>query len=319
MSGPFELVAVARRSGLDECWHQGAMVGLASDGTVAFAVGDPHVVVYPRSANKPFQATAMVRAGLDLAPALLALVCSSHNGEPEHVTGVRAILAGAGLGEESLANTPDLPLDAGAAADVLRAGAGRASVFMNCSGKHAGMLATCRHQGWAGDESYLSPRHPLQVHIAATITELAGEAPSHVGVDGCGAPAHAMTLAGLARAMQAVVVHVPEVRDAMTAHPHMVGGRGRDVTAFMEAIPGLCAKDGADGVFAAAMPDGRAVALKIADGTSRARPVVLAAGLALLGVDVAAARMVWRVPVLGRGRAVGEVRAAGVLAGALPY
>ena len=317
MSGAFELVAVVRRSGLDECWHEGAAVALAADGSIAFAVGDPDVVVYPRSANKPLQATAMVRAGLDLPPELLALVCASHNGEPRHVAGVRAILATVGLDESALGNTPDLPLDPAAAAEVLRSGGGRAPILMNCSGKHAGMVVTCRRRGWPSDASYLDPQHPLQVRIGEVITELADAAPAHVGVDGCGAPAHAMSLVSLARAFRSVARHELVIRDAMTHHPEMVGGRGRDVTAFMQGIPGLCAKDGAEGVFAAGLPDGRAVALKIADGASRARPVVMAAMLARLGVDVSGAAAAWHVPVLGHGRPVGEVRAAGALAGAL--
>ncbi len=93
----------------------------------------------------------------------------------------------------------------------------------------------------------------------------------------------------------------------MTAHPHLVGGPDRDVTRLMRAVPGLMAKDGAEGVYVAALPDGRAVALKIADGASRARLPVMVAALARLGVDVPSESL--REPVLGHGRDVGSVRA----------
>ena len=104
----------------------------------------------------------------------------------------------------------------------------------------------------------------------------------------------------------------------MSTNPFNVGGPGRDVTALMEQIPGLMAKDGADGVYVAAMPDGRAVALKIADGGDRARPVVLAAALAALGIAVAPAAGAWHVDIYGHGRPVGGVRPVGALAGLLP-
>ena len=101
---------------------------------------------------------------------------------------------------------------------------------------------------------------------------------------------------------------------AMTEHPFNVGGPGRDVTRFMEAIPGLMAKDGAEGVYAAALPDGRAVALKIADGADRPRPAVMAAALSALGVDVSPAADAWHVEIKGHGQRVGIVKPLGDLA-----
>ena len=184
-----------------ESRHRGRVVGLDRDGAVVLALGDITEPVYGRSANKPLQAMAMVERGLDLPPDLLALVCASHNGEPVHRAGVRRILASVGLDEGSLRNTPDLPLYQPSAHDVVRAGGGKAAILQNCSGKHAGMLATCVVNGWPLDD-YLDPSHPLQAHVTSVIRRLAGEPVAHVGVDGCGAPAHAVSLAGLARALR---------------------------------------------------------------------------------------------------------------------
>ena len=155
---------------------------------------------------------------------------------------------------------------------------------MNCSGKHAGMLATCVVNGWSTSD-YLDQTHPLQRAITATIEELAGDV-AHVGVDGCGAPAHVLSLRGLASAFATIAARGDSVWQAMTTHPAMVGGADRDVTKLMLRVPGLMAKDGAEGVFAAALPDGRAVAVKVADGGYRAAPPVLVDALARLGVDV---------------------------------
>ncbi|MEQ1702421.1 MAG: asparaginase, partial [Ilumatobacteraceae bacterium] len=195
----FAPVAITSRSGLDESVHFGAVVALGTTGEIEFAIGDPAAIVFPRSSNKPMQAVAMVRAGLSLPPDLLALVCASHDGTPMHTDGALRILTTAGLDEAALANTASLPLDAASAEAVLRAGGPRTPLLMNCSGKHSGMLATCVHNGWSHDPSYLDVEHPLQLAITDAIDELCAEPHAHIGVDGCGAPAHAMSLVGLAR------------------------------------------------------------------------------------------------------------------------
>jgi len=310
----FVPVAVTTRSGFDESVHFGAVVALGASGEVEFAVGNPGALVYPRSSNKPMQAVAMVRAGLRLPPELLALVCASHDGTPAHLEAARRILATARLTEADLANTPSMPLDEPSALEVLRSGGGPTPLQMNCSGKHSGMLATCVLNGWSHDDSYLQVDHPLQRCITESIDELCEEPHAHIGVDGCGAPAHVMSLAGLARAFRNIAIGgggaaCTEVRDAMAAFPVMVGGSERDVTVMMQCIPGLMAKDGADGVFAAALPDGRAVAMKIADGGDRARPPVMVAALAALGVDVSALAPLVESKIMGHGQQVGAVRA----------
>ena len=311
----FVPVAVVSRSGLDESVHFGAVVALDRGGRIAVAAGDPTTFVYPRSSNKPMQAVAMVRAGLRLPADLLALVCASHDGTATHTAAALRILATAGLDEHALANTADLPLDAVSRTEVIRAGGTATALQMNCSGKHAGMVVTCAQHGWPHDGgTYLDVDHPLQRSITDVIESLAGERCAHIGVDGCGAPAHAFSLLGLARSFRTIATGAAgeagdAVYAAMTSHPVMVGGDDRDVTHLMRAVPGLMAKDGADGVFAAALPDGRAVALKIADGGDRARPVVMLAALRALGVDVDDVAPLVSKPILGHGRPVGEVRA----------
>ena len=302
-----------------ESQHFGAVVALERDGSVAFSIGDADTIVYPRSSMKPLQATAMVSAGLDLPPQLLALVCASHDGRPEHLAAALEILKRAGLDESALGNTTDYPLDETEHEKAIREGKQRSSLQMNCSGKHSGMLATCVAAGWKHDLSYLSPDHPLQRHITATIPSLAGEPAAHIGVDGCGAPAHAMSLVGLARAFRSVAIAEPgtpqhRVAQAMTSHPEMVGGPTRDVTRLMQGVPGLVAKDGAEAVFAVGLPDGRAVALKVSDGANRARPPVMQAALARLGVGLEKVDpATWDSPVWGHGRRVGLCVAAGPL------
>jgi L-asparaginase II len=307
---PPALVEVTR-SGVVESRHRASVVGLDAAGTVVLQAGDVDAAMFPRSANKPLQAVGMVGLGLPLDGELLALACASHSGEPFHVQGVRRILATAGLTEAALQTPADWPLDAEAARDVVRGGGDRRPVFMNCSGKHAAMLATCVVNGW-DPATYRDPEHPLQRALRGAVEDLAGEKSPAVGVDGCGAPLFALTLAGLAQAFAAVAIADPgtpehRVAEAVRRNPRHVGGTSRDVTRLLAAVPGLVAKDGAEGVYAAALPDGRAVALKVEDGSARARPPLLVAALGRLGVDAPALADIAYTPVLGHGEPVGEV------------
>ena len=303
-SSAYVPIAATSRSGFDESVHFGAAVVVDATGAVLWSAGDPDVEVYPRSSTKPLQAEAMVRLGVVLTSEQLALACASHDGTPRHVAVVRSTLAAAGLDESALGNTPGLPLHVASAEALLAAGGHRSPITMNCSGKHAAMLATCLRCGWSLDD-YLAFDHPLQAAITERVAELAGRV-AHIGVDGCGAPAHVMPLRGLARAFAALAGERGAVWSAMTQHPELVGGEGTETTAIMRAVPSLMAKAGAEGVFAAALPDGVAVAIKTSDGASRAASVVLPAVLRVVGVDVAVDAIV--EPILGHGRPVGAVR-----------
>ncbi|HEX3790901.1 MAG TPA: asparaginase [Pseudonocardiaceae bacterium] len=308
-----EVVAEVWRGGVVESVHHGSVIALDATGGTAFSVGQPDRLTFPRSSIKPVQALAMLRAGLDLDGELLALACASHSGEDFHVEGVRRILAGAGLTETQLQCTADRPIGPRAHDAHIAAGLAPSPLYMNCSGKHAAMLATCVHNGWPVD-TYRDPAHPLQQAVAATIAELAGEPIAATTVDGCGAPLFGISLTGLARAFRALATapaDQPEHRigTAMSTHPDWVGGTGRDVTALMRLVPGAVAKDGAEGVYAIALPDRRAVAVKIGDGSGRARAVVLVAALRRLGVEDDLTSLA-EVPVLGHGEPVGAVRAA---------
>ncbi|MGQ0481445.1 MAG: asparaginase [Pseudonocardia sp.] len=307
------VLAEVVRSGFVEGCHHGSVVLTGPDGAVAWSLGVVDRPMLPRSANKPMQTLGMLRAGLDLPPDLLALATSSHSGEPVHLDGVRRMLTGAGLTESHLRTPAGHPLDEQARDDRVRAGGQREPIAMNCSGKHAAMLASCVARGWP-TAGYLDPGHPVQRIIADAVAELAGEPIGAVAVDGCGAPLLALSLAGLARAFGRMATAAPgtdaaRVADAVRAYPELVSGTRRDEAALMRATPGLLCKGGAEGVYAAGLPDGRGVAVKICDGAARARQVVLVAALARVGVDNEEVRRQRELPVLGGGRSVGTVRA----------
>ncbi len=313
------VLAEVVRSGTVESRHRGAIAAIAADGRVLVAAGAAAEPMFPRSSNKPFQAAAMLRCGLKLDGELLALAAASHSGEDFHVAGVRAILAFAGLTEDALQCPPDYPLDEQANRAMISAGAKPDRVHMNCSGKHAAMLATCVAAGWP-TQSYRDPGHPLQLEIKAVISRLAGEPVASIGVDGCGAPLMAISVTGLARAFRAMVLAEPgtaerAVADAMRAYPQWTSGTSRPERALMAAIPGLLLKSGAEGVEGFALADGRAGAFKTEDGAARGRVPVTVRLLRELGAqtepgaDVDALAALATSPVYGGGQVVGEIRA----------
>jgi L-asparaginase II len=296
-SGGVALASI-ERNGFIEGWHHGSVVVLDAQGDIIASAGDVHGPILPRSSNKPFQTTGMMRVKLPVTePESLAVITASHYGEDMHLAQVRYLLTQGGLTEADLRTPPDWCLS--------RQCGPKEPIFMNCSGKHAGMLLTCIMNGWSKDD-YYEPSHPLQKTLTATIEELTGESVSATAVDGCGAPALAVSLLGLASGF--LRVSGGPVADAMRAHPEMVSGTGRDDALLMRAVPGLMSKVGAEAVWAAAIPGVGAVALKIDDGGARARGPVMASALRHLGITLEDPALT-APALLGRGHPVGAIRA----------
>lgn len=314
MTDPFEqdpVILDAVRHDLVESVHRARVVVTGPDGTPIHRVGAVDAPMYPRSCAKPMQAVGMLRSGLDLDGPLLALAAASHSGEEHHREGVVEILARTGLTLDALQTPPDWPLDDDEKVAWAAAGHEREPIVMNCSGKHAAMLRTCVLNGWSTDD-YRDPDHPLQRACRDAIADLAGEPVTHATTDGCGAPLFALSLTGLARAFGrfAASSDGPEkqVADAYRAHPTYVSGTRRDEVRFHRAVDGAIFKIGAEAVFAAGLPDGRGIAIKVADGTPRACSPIMAEVLRGLGYVDADLVALSSIPVLGHGEPVGSLR-----------
>ena len=296
-----------------ESVHRGSVVVLAPDGGVRLALGEVNEPVFTRSCNKPLQTLGLLRAGLDLPDdADLAVGCGSHSGEPEHVHQVLGILDKSGLAESDLGCPHDWPMNEAARNRVIAGGGGKRRAAMNCSGKHAIMLATAVQQNWP-TATYLDPEHPAQQAIADAVTQMTGEDIHTIGIDGCGAPLFALTLTGLATGYSRLMLapdgtHEHRVADAMRTHPHLVGGTDRDDTELMQAIPGLLVKGGAEGVHAMTLPDGTSMAMKIDDGAPRPRTPILVGVLRALGYDAPELEDKAERDILGGGVPVGAAR-----------
>ncbi len=307
-----ELLVEVVRADIVESQHRGTLVLLDEEGHQLLALGDAAAPMYPRSSLKPAQATAMVRHGLDLESRLLALAAASHSGGEWHVAGVEEILALHGHTADALRCPEGLPLGTNERDAYVREGGRPDRIHFNCSGKHAGFIATSTLQGWDVG-TYLDVEHPMQQAAREAVESLSGESVSGVTVDGCGAPLFAISLAGLARVFRTISVAPAEsaegrVAAAMRHYPEMVAGVGRDDTIAMQLMPGLIAKIGAEGVIAMALPDGRACAIKVSDGANRGYQPLIRAVLHAWGLADDAVAQLPVAPVLGGGRSMGRTR-----------
>ncbi len=227
----------------------------SSDGAAA---GDD-ITCFLRSSAKPMQAVPLVDAYDDVTDEEIAIASASHQAEPAQLDAVRILLARAVATEDDL--------ECGT-----QEGRPSGRLGHNCSGKHAGMLAACRANGWPM-HPYRDLGHPLQQRIADLV------APADSAIDGCGVPTFAMPLSRMTRLFADIP---PRIVGAMTAHPDLVGGQGADDTDLMRALPGWAAKRGAEGLFCARSPEGECFAFKVEDGSSRAlRPAIAQ----VLGLD----------------------------------
>lgn len=306
------------RSGLEESVHSGDVAVVDADGAVVAWAGDPDREVFARSSMKPLQAAVSLSlAPYDFSNREIAVMCASHNAEPVHIEAVRSLLARAGVGEDDLRCPMARPWDD----ESLAADPERRRINSDCSGKHAGMLAACRANGWPLD-SYRDPVHPYQQEVLRGVLAASGEDDVRVGVDGCGVPVHGMPLRAMAtiyarlarpERLGELQEHAGRAVGAMRAEPYMVAGRNRPDTAVMqEAASAVIAKGGAEGLMCAALLDrGLGVAVKSRDGAGRAAGPALIHALrsmdALDGHAISRLDPFARPPVRGGGEPVGEI------------
>jgi L-asparaginase II len=276
-----------------ESSHSGHIAVVNSDGKLLYFVGDPYRITYARSSVKPIQAIPVVETGaadkFGLTDVDLAVICSSHNGEPQHTDRVLSILHKAKIGVEALQCGTHIPLAMDVYEEMIRDEKELTPLYNNCSGKHAGMLLTAKHMG-EPLEDYHKPEHPVQQRILKVISVIAEYQIDKIGIgkDGCGAPVHAMPLERLAYSFarlatpktleneRAVVIN--RITTAMTDYPEMVGGTGRFCTDFMKVAKGrLFGKLGAESLYLIGDKKlGIGIAIKIEDGSYRALyPAVL--------------------------------------------
>lgn len=283
------------RGGTPECLHFGAIAVVNTQGRLLAHAGDPHWLTFTRSTLKALQALPFVSAGgaraLKFTPPQLTMLCASHNGEEMHVTQVQGMLEQAGMNYRQLRCGCHVPLRFSYGGEPVPAGLSYDERHHNCSGKHAGFLACCVHQGW-DTETYLDPAHPLQAAVRRDVARAMRmeEQQLVMGIDGCSAPNYAVPLSRLALAYARLASGAQDsefgesfaaLSEAMTAHPDLVSGTGRNDLAFMRAGRGdWVSKVGADGVQVVGSKSRReAFSVKILDGN---KPALFAASVEVM-------------------------------------
>jgi L-asparaginase II len=307
------------RSGVEESVHLGHVAVCDAAGRVVARAGDPSHPIFARSCMKPLQGAVSLDAigELALPDREIAVMCASHNGEPTHLSAVRAVLDRGELGADALQNPPAYPLDP----DSMARAQQPSRLFHNCSGKHAGLLLACTRSGWDIGE-YRRRSHPLQRRVGRVVRMATGVDDPVVGVDGCGIPVFGVPLRAMATLfarlaspdrLAGLSSSVARATSAMIAEPYVVGGRHRLDTELMRAAAGgLVVKEGAEAlVCATVMASGLGVAVKVADGGSRGcGPALIEVLRQVDGLTSAQARSVSafaKPAVLGGGRPVGAV------------
>jgi len=328
----YELFVEVTRNDTVESQHFGAAVVCDFKGNVVESWGDIEKLIFPRSALKPMLAIHLIESGAsdqyDLSDAELSLACSSHQGEQMHQTLVQSWLKRLGLTEDHLACGAVLPEHTESAHHLLASGQQGCRIHHNCSGKHTGFLTTASHLD-IPLENYHQLDHPLQQLSLDILSDLAGidlkQYP--IGIDGCGLPAPTMPLLQLGHTMARFANPVElsasrkkaifRLHEAISNEPLYIAGHGSVVSELNEVTNGaVLAKTGAEGIVTAALPDrGLGIAVKIADGSTRARSVALLTILDHLGAlsDEEKQKLQAHISptiVNSRGRAVGEIRPA---------
>lgn len=294
-----ELIHVYRGA-LIENIIRGDIVVINEHAQIVNEIGNGHKVSYMRSSAKPLQASAVVEKGAISAFGIdnqeLAIMCASHNGEDYHVKAVETILSKIGMVEDDLTLGADYSYNSKIREKMLKTDLPKRKLINNCSGKHAAMLALCKHLNLP-KRNYNLPEHAVQQWILETVASYTGMLKEDIilGIDGCGVPVFAMPLYNMAlgylnllnpdRLGEKRAMAARQIVAAMAQYPEMVAGNGEFCTELIRVTKGrLIAKKGADGIYCCAQKEGPALALKIEDGNMQVLPQVLLAALSQLGL-----------------------------------
>lgn len=287
------------RGGILENVHYGAISIVDEKGNVLYRAGDPEHMTFLRSAAKPFQAIPVMKRRIDeiygLTGEEAALFAASHRGEAFHIDALESILRKTGIREEELHCCPTYPLNEDAKAERHRGRESKRRIFHNCSGKHAGLIALCKQEGWTS-ENYFRPEHPVQQEILETIASFA-EFPKEkigMGVDGCGLPIFAIPLKSIGLSYlklacpdligdASIRLAAERIARLMNEFPDMIADT-RFVCSTLLRDPNLTAKGGAKGVYGIGLRKERlGISLKVSDGSEQVWPSIIASILTFIG------------------------------------
>lgn len=293
------LVIEVTRGPIVESQHQVMAVVTNEMGSMTNWWGNPNFLTAPRSAIKMLQALPLVESGAaekyELDDKHIALACSSHHGEKDHLAALAQWMEKIHSSESTFTCGPHLPFNEAAAHEMIRRGQKPTALCNNCSGKHLGIISTCLHLGEspAGYDKY---EHSAQKRLRKVLSEVmkVDHAKMPFGVDGCGIPTYGVPLQNIATGMAALVnskesptrkAAAEKILRAVKNYPHFVSGSDDFTTVVIEKTQGRAiVKVGAEGVYTGVLPEKKiAFAVKAADGGRRAAEIATAAILLQFG------------------------------------
>ena len=281
-------VGIIRGEQLESIHHIKVSV-INSKGKSLFSSGNNKDLTYPRSAMKIFQSIPLVISGAaehyNLNDKQLAISSSSHFGESNHIKILENWIKKISINQKYLQCGIHNPLNLNSSNNLLFSRKKPQLIHNNCSGKHLGMLTTCKFKKY-NLKNYTHFNHPIQKSIL-NILENFFEFKSKQklkAIDGCSAPQYAFPLENLALGMMKISIFdklrfdlaysINKLLYCISNNPYYIGGTGRFDSDLIKITKGrIFCKIGAEGVLMFAdLKNKFGGILKVNDGNQRAIP-----------------------------------------------
>ncbi len=279
-----ELLLKITRGNNVETLHNGWICVLDRNKKVLYKKGNINDCIFLRSTAKPIQAIPLIESKVKVTQKELAIICASHSASERHIHILKELLKKHHINPSNLQCGIHEPLDEKERNRLLRINLAPNILHNNCSGKHIGMLLVCKKNNW-DLKSYLNLNHPLQRSILNKIKNLAETKKIFTAIDGCSAPTFSLPILNIANMFSNFTSDkkYSGIINAMRLNPYLIGGNGQIDSEIIKASNGkLISKVGAEGIIIVAF-DGNSTVVKIADGSPRARSIVILRLLVKLG------------------------------------
>ena len=285
-----ELLLKITRGNNIETLHNGWICVLDRNKRVIYKKGNVNDYSFLRSTAKPIQAIPLIENDIKVTQKELAIICGSHSGSEEHIVLLKSLLKKFNLRMSDLQCSIHEPSDKKERNRLLKTNSLPNILHNNCSGKHMGMLSVCKRNNW-NLKNYLNPNHPLQRSILNKIKDLSETKNISTAIDGCSAPTFALPIINTGRIFSNFTrdKKYSKIITAMKSNPYLIGGEEQIDSEIIKASsrdrvtqPLLISKVGAEGIIIVAY-DGNCAVVKIADGSQKARSIVILRLLLKLG------------------------------------
>ena len=286
------------RSGEIESFHQGVAVLINSSGDILKEWGNSDINIYPRSALKPIQTLNLYKDGIansmELTEEQIAITTASHHAEKFHQEIISNWLKKINISEENLSCGHDWPWNLEDKFREKLENKNKRRIYHNCSGKHCGHLAVCKHKDLTL-ENYHEKTHPLQKELIKLIEDLSDYKIKNIGIDGCTLPNPLMPLKKFALAASRLTDDkklnentniAKKIFSSCIHFPEITGGTSSINCILTQLSKGrIFFKNGAEGVFLALIPEIKsALVVKILDGAARAAETAIAGLISELNI-----------------------------------